>query len=117
MKFSYLKLEIVKMWNTLLLISAIFIFLVKWTSCINKEQWYVPSSKIIEDRIIEPLRYIDNLPEEHRWDNINNKNYLTLIRTERAPQYCGACWAHSAASSISDRINIMQNGKNADVID
>ena len=96
--------------------TTLSVVLIIWTANININKWYVPSAEIIQDHIIRPLKHINNLPEEHRWDNINDRNYLTLIRTERAPQYCGACWAHSAASSISDRINIMQNGKNADVI-
>ena len=96
--------------------TTLSVVLIIWTANININKWYAPSAEIIKDHIIRPLKHIDNLPEEHRWDNINDRNYLTLIRTERAPQYCGACWAHSAASSISDRINIMQNGKNADVI-
>lgn len=49
------------------------------------------------------------LPAEHNWGNYNNTNFLTTVRNQHLPFYCGSCWAHAAASSLSDRIKIARN--------
>ena len=102
--------------SKLLQIIVVLIISFTWIANQHNESWYLPSKQKIEDMIIKPLKFVNDLPEEHSWDNFNGKNYLSLVRTERAPLYCGGCWAHSAASSISDRINLMQGGEKADVI-
>lgn len=63
---------------------------------------------------MNPLKHLDTLPEEHRWDDYQGKNYLTVVRNDHAPQFCGGCWAQAAASSISDRIKILQNATGSD---
>jgi cathepsin X len=44
------------------------------------------------------------------WGNINNVNYLTWVKNQHIPTYCGSCWVQSATSVINDRLNI-QNMK------
>mmetsp|Transcript_17935 Transcript_17935/g.15841 ORF Transcript_17935/g.15841 Transcript_17935/m.15841 type:complete len:177 (+) Transcript_17935:33-563(+) len=56
-----------------------------------------------------------NTPEVMMWNNINNTNFLTVIKNQHIPQYCGSCWAQSAASSLSDRIKIMRDGAWPDI--
>ena len=69
----------------------------------------------ISDNIKDPLKYVDNLPEQWRWDNVNGTNFLTVVKNQHIPQYWGSCWAQAAASSISDRIKIARNGAWPDI--
>ena len=62
----------------------------------------------------EPLQEVD-LPENWTWSNVNGTNYLTNLRNQHLPSYCGSCWAHAAASALSDRIKIARNAAWPDI--
>merc|ERR1712194_240662 len=48
------------------------------------------------------------LPDNFFWGDVNGKNYLTQMKNQHIPHYCGACWIFGATSCLSDRINVMR---------
>ena len=47
---------------------------------------------------------------------MNGTNYLTIQRNQHIPIYCGACWAFSGTSCLSDRIKIRRKAQWPDII-
>jgi len=58
----------------------------------------------------------ETYPDEFTWANKDGVNYLTAMRNQHIPQYCGACWAHGAVSALQDRIKIARGAKGPDAI-
>jgi cathepsin X len=55
------------------------------------------------------------LPDTFVWNNVDGRNYLTNIKNQHIPTYCGSCWAQAATSSLSDRIKIARKGAWPDI--
>jgi Papain family cysteine protease len=59
------------------------------------------------------VKGVTSLPAELDYRKLG---LMTGDLNQHVPVYCGSCWAHSALSSIADRIKIMTKGTYRDVI-
>lgn len=47
-----------------------------------------------------------NTLEKINWQNHEGRNFLTYVKNQHIPVYCGSCWAQAAVACMSDRLNI-----------
>lgn len=41
-----------------------------------------------------PHTYLDAVPDNFSWSNVNGSSYLTKSLNQHIPQWCGSCWCH-----------------------
>lgn len=54
---------------------------------------HIPSEEVYDFDLLEPLTHLEDIPDNFSWHNVNGKNYLTIIRNQNIPSWCGSCWA------------------------
>lgn len=62
-----------------------------------------------------PSTYIEELPVNFSWGDVDGVSYLTSNLNQHIPQYCGSCWAHASLSSLADRIKIARKAQGVDI--
>eukprot|EP01125_Pyxidicula_operculata_P002869 TRINITY_DN1271_c0_g1_i1.p2 TRINITY_DN1271_c0_g1~~TRINITY_DN1271_c0_g1_i1.p2 ORF type:complete len:292 (+),score=70.25 TRINITY_DN1271_c0_g1_i1:1406-2281(+) len=75
---------------------------------VDKEFRNSPQASHITEAL--PWEYLDAVPTQWDWRNVNGRNFLSTTRNQHIPQYCGSCWAMGSTSSVADRINILRGG-------
>ena len=64
----------------------------------------------------KPNKIDGDLPKNYNWGNVDGVNYLTRLKNQHLPIYCGSCWSQGTTSSISDRISIMRKGAFPEIV-
>lgn len=89
------------------------IYLLLCLSLLNGSVWAEEVEMKGHDRLerrLSPLpsTYLstDDLPKAFSWGNAHSSGHLTKSLNQHLPHYCGSCFAHSAVSSLADRIAI-----------
>jgi cathepsin X len=78
----------------------------------NKQLWSeIRAGKHLTSTPSHELVGAADLPETFSWANVNGTSYLTTVRNQHIPVYCGSCWAMGSTSSIADRLNIVEANK------
>jgi hypothetical protein len=103
--------------STMRLCSASLFFLVAFTVVAEEK---ILSGHTVFNDYKNPLPYTyvspNELPDAFSWSNVNGRSYITKSLNQHIPQYCGSCWAHSALSSLADRIKIARTDHTSDEI-
>jgi cathepsin X len=83
---------------------------------IDSEIVYLPAHTRFEHVVsARPHEYLQHVPDNWNWNNVNGTSYLTRMLNQHVPQWCGSCWAHGALSSLADRIKIDRRAQGDDV--
>jgi len=46
------------------------------------------------------------LPRAFNWANVSGVSFVTPVRNQHIPTYCGSCWAFAATNVLADRWNV-----------
>lgn len=74
------------------------------------QKCYKPSNHDSNYPWVDPMpeTTVSQMPDAFTWGDNNGVNYLTQMKNQHIPNYCGSCWAQGSTSALSDRISIMR---------
>ena len=77
--------------------------------CFKKSE----TNRAKSDPWVDPLpgKSLEDFPDNFTWGDYKGVNYLTQMKNQHIPQYCGSCWAQGSTSALSDRISILRGAK------
>eukprot|EP00440_Ansanella_granifera_P047095 gb/GFBE01051004.1/.p1 GENE.gb/GFBE01051004.1/~~gb/GFBE01051004.1/.p1 ORF type:complete len:677 (+),score=121.18 gb/GFBE01051004.1/:1-2031(+) len=105
------------MWMQLLLCVAFLPMLVRGFNA-SKCKCYKRSAHR-EEHVLGPRMHeilsLAALPAQLDWRDKDGVNYATMSRNQHIPYYCGACYAFSTTSALSDRLRIAQGPSGPEV--
>ena len=59
---------------------------------------------------------VEAYPTNFSWADLNGTNYLSQVRNQHVPHYCGSCWAMAGTSALSDRIAFLRKGAFPEIV-
>jgi len=88
-----------------MIMARLAVALLLLAACALAERYHSPRPTE-HPKSVKPL---EELPSGLFWGNGDGVNYLTPVKNQHIPRYCGSCWAQAATSAVSDRIKIGRN--------
>jgi len=97
---------------------AIFLIALVLLPLLSVQKFIHTDPKHMVQHVINPTqnKTKEEIPKNHFWNNVNGKNYLTIVKNHHIPQYCGGCYAFGSTSTFSDRVKIMRNAASPDIV-
>lgn len=76
----------------------------QWKACRTDAAWK-RGQRVLSARP-HTLLLETELPTSFWWGNVSGLSFLTPVRQQHLPSYCGSCWAFGTTVSLSDRLKI-----------
>jgi len=110
--------------STIVLSTIIVLYLLGYRNVLANTRFFGDSELVnmplhdVKEVVRSPRahEYVKKVPETWDWRNVNGTSYVTVMRNQHIPQYCGSCWAFATTSSLADRVKIARKARGPDVL-